>query len=249
MAVAAYFDVWILKLSGLFPSPSECAGCGRPLEPDEPLLFDEARPGLRRLRVPTRRGAAALRRGARRPCAVSSSRPLDPTAAPRGVTEITTVARRARRQLPRARAEVAASPRRSARELKSPALRLAIRPGRLAVVRLPARAPAPAVGSLRSLSLDHPHGVGALDRLPGRSGAGRRPPGGRVPLPRGARPFRVRRRRRPRLARGAARPRADSDPRRSRRSIRTTSSCDRPTWRERFALCGAPGTSFPRRVR
>src|SRR5262249_35023411 len=28
-AVGAYFDVWILKLSGLFPAIGECAGCGR----------------------------------------------------------------------------------------------------------------------------------------------------------------------------------------------------------------------------
>jgi len=75
----AYFDVWILKLSGLLASPRECAGCGRPIEADEPLLFEEARPGfvgpecrrtealLRSLgrRVPSRpsgRGAGGLTR-------------------------------------------------------------------------------------------------------------------------------------------------------------------------------------------
>ena len=95
-AVAAYFDVWILKLSGLFPSLSECAGCGRPLEPDEPLVFDEARPGF--IGAECRRGealkvsgeAAATLRGI-------LTRPLVPTATPRGVAEIITVARRARR--------------------------------------------------------------------------------------------------------------------------------------------------------
>ncbi len=95
-AVAAYFDVWILKLSGLFPSPSECAGCGRPLGPEEPLVFDEARPGF--IGSECRRGetlrlsgeAAATLRGV-------LTRPLDANATPRGVGEIITVARRARR--------------------------------------------------------------------------------------------------------------------------------------------------------
>ena len=48
-AVRAYFDVWILKLSGLFPTPAECAGCGRELAPSEPLLFDGNRPGTGRI--------------------------------------------------------------------------------------------------------------------------------------------------------------------------------------------------------
>jgi DNA repair protein RecO (recombination protein O) len=95
-SVAAYFDVWILKLSGLFPSPSECAGCGRPLEPKEPLLFDESRPGF--IGAECRRGetlsltapaAAALR--------AILTRPLDPASVTRGAAEIITVARRARR--------------------------------------------------------------------------------------------------------------------------------------------------------
>ena len=45
-AVAAYFDVWVLKLSGLFPSLNECAACGGPLDRAAPLLFDGARPGF-----------------------------------------------------------------------------------------------------------------------------------------------------------------------------------------------------------
>jgi DNA repair protein RecO (recombination protein O) len=95
-AVAAYFDVWVLKLSGLFPSPAECAGCGRPLSAGEALLFDEARPGF--VGSECRRGevlrlspeaAATLR--------AFLSRPLDPEGAPRAVGELVSVARRARR--------------------------------------------------------------------------------------------------------------------------------------------------------
>src|SRR6266498_9399 len=37
-AVRAYFDVWILKLSGLFPAPGVCAGCERPLDANGSLL-------------------------------------------------------------------------------------------------------------------------------------------------------------------------------------------------------------------
>jgi DNA repair protein RecO (recombination protein O) len=95
-SVAAYFDVWILKLSGLFPSPAECAGCGRPLEPKEPLLFDESRPGF--IGAECRRGEA-LRLTAPAAAALCAilTRPLDPAAVTRGAAEIITVARRARR--------------------------------------------------------------------------------------------------------------------------------------------------------
>jgi len=73
-AVAAYFDVWILKLSGLFPSLGECAGCGRTLSPEDVLLSTRAGP------VSSARSAAAARSCASRakpakPCA-SSSRTL-----------------------------------------------------------------------------------------------------------------------------------------------------------------------------
>jgi DNA repair protein RecO len=58
--VSAYFDIWILRLSGVFPPLSECAACGGPTDRGEGvLLFDEslpgflcpacARPGVRRL--------------------------------------------------------------------------------------------------------------------------------------------------------------------------------------------------------
>jgi len=94
--VAAYFDVWILRLSGLFPSPAECVGCGRPLEPAGPLLFDERRPGFV--------GAECLRGETLRlsPEAHATLRgflsgPLDPRATPSGLAEVSTAARLARR--------------------------------------------------------------------------------------------------------------------------------------------------------
>jgi recombinational DNA repair protein (RecF pathway) len=95
-SVAAYFDVWILKLSGLFPSPAECAGCGRPLESKEPLVFDESRPGF--IGAECRRGET-LRLTAPAAAALRAilARPLDPAAVTRGAAEIITVARRARR--------------------------------------------------------------------------------------------------------------------------------------------------------
>lgn len=93
---AAYFDVWILKLSGLFPTPRECAGCGRALEETEPLLFDERRPGF--VGAECRLGETLrLSVDARRTLTGFLSGPLDPAARPRGLAEITRVARLARR--------------------------------------------------------------------------------------------------------------------------------------------------------
>jgi DNA repair protein RecO (recombination protein O) len=94
--VAAYFDVWILKLSGLFPSPRECAGCGRPLESSGALLFDEARPGF--VGAECRRGEV-LRLTAAAHTTLSGilSGPLDPAARPEELAEIAAVARLARR--------------------------------------------------------------------------------------------------------------------------------------------------------
>lgn len=94
--VGAYFDVWVLKLSGLFPSPRECAGCGRALASGEPLLFDESRPGFigpecRRadvLRL-SRDGAATLRD--------ILAGPLAGTTLPPALSDVAAVARRARR--------------------------------------------------------------------------------------------------------------------------------------------------------
>ena len=95
-AVSAYFDVWILKLSGLFPSPAECAGCGRALDRGEPLLFDSSRPGFV---GPECRAGEVLRLS---PAAAGTlfaflSSPLDPAAASEGLPEISAVAGRARR--------------------------------------------------------------------------------------------------------------------------------------------------------
>ncbi|HEY0590781.1 MAG TPA: DNA repair protein RecO [Thermoanaerobaculia bacterium] len=38
--IVAYFETWILRLAGVFPSMRECAGCHRPLS--TPLRYDEA---------------------------------------------------------------------------------------------------------------------------------------------------------------------------------------------------------------
>jgi DNA repair protein RecO (recombination protein O) len=92
----AYFDVWILKLSGLLPSPRECAGCGRTIADDEPLLFEEARPGFV---GPECRRTEALRltSDAHGTLLGFLSAPLDPASRPKGLPEIAAVARRARR--------------------------------------------------------------------------------------------------------------------------------------------------------
>ncbi len=93
---AAYFDVWILKLSGLFPSPRECAGCGRALEESEPLLFDERRPGF--VGPECRQGETLrLTADAQLTLAGFLSAPLDPAARPKGLHEIARIARLARR--------------------------------------------------------------------------------------------------------------------------------------------------------
>jgi DNA repair protein RecO (recombination protein O) len=95
-AVAAYFDVWVLKLSGLFPTPGECAGCGRALAADEPLVFDEGRPGF--VGVECRSGEAVrLSPAARATLRSILTAPIDPTARAPGLAEIAAVTRRARR--------------------------------------------------------------------------------------------------------------------------------------------------------
>lgn len=95
-AVSAYFDVWILRLSGLFPSARECAGCGRPLDPQEPLLFDESRPGFVGAECRARE-VLRLTPEARETLASFLTSRFDPTTTPPGVREIAAVARRARR--------------------------------------------------------------------------------------------------------------------------------------------------------
>ncbi|HEX7252968.1 MAG TPA: DNA repair protein RecO [Thermoanaerobaculia bacterium] len=94
--VSAYFDVWVLKLSGLWASPSECAACGRTLEASEPSFFEEQRPGF--VGSECRSGASVrLSPGARRSLRSILSSPLDPRSQLPGLSEISDVARRARR--------------------------------------------------------------------------------------------------------------------------------------------------------
>jgi len=94
--VRAYFDVWVLKLSGLFPAPAVCAGCERPLDPKGPLLFDGGRPGFV---GPECRGAQVVRLS---PAAAETLRaflsaPFDPTKPYKGIPEVSAVAGLARR--------------------------------------------------------------------------------------------------------------------------------------------------------
>jgi DNA repair protein RecO (recombination protein O) len=94
--VAAYFDVWILKLSGLFPNPRECAGCGRELEFSGSILYDESRPGF--VGAECRRGETLrISADAHASLAGFLSGPLDPASRPKGLPEIAQIARRARR--------------------------------------------------------------------------------------------------------------------------------------------------------
>jgi DNA repair protein RecO (recombination protein O) len=94
--VSTYFDVWILRLSGLFPNPAECAGCGRALEPEGALLLDETRPGF--VGPECRQGEVLrLSSAARETLLTILSAPLDPAGRPPRLAEIAEVARRARR--------------------------------------------------------------------------------------------------------------------------------------------------------
>jgi len=95
-AARAYFDVWILKLSGLFPSPFECAGCEVPLDPAGPLLFDGRRPGFI---GPECRSGEVVRLSAEA-CETLHAflrAPFDPARHHRGVAEISAVVSLARR--------------------------------------------------------------------------------------------------------------------------------------------------------
>jgi DNA repair protein RecO (recombination protein O) len=95
-AVAAYFDVWILKLTGVLPETTECARCGEPLE-GPPRNFDENAPGFV--------CARCVRPGARRLSPEFGSvlseilvRPIPRLSAPpRALAEIDFVAARLRR--------------------------------------------------------------------------------------------------------------------------------------------------------
>ena len=94
--VAAYFDVWVLRLSGLFPPPAECAGCGRPLESGGPLLFDERRPGFVGAEC---RSGETLRLSAEANATLRGflSGPLDSSSRTAGLGEVSAAARLARR--------------------------------------------------------------------------------------------------------------------------------------------------------
>lgn len=96
VTVAAYFDVWILKLSGLFPVAGECAGCGRPLADEGTLCFDGSRPGFV---CADCRGAevAPLSSEAATTLRHFLKSPLNPGRSYEGVAEIASVAGRARR--------------------------------------------------------------------------------------------------------------------------------------------------------
>jgi DNA repair protein RecO (recombination protein O) len=94
--VSAYFDLWVLKLSGLLPLSSECASCAEPLPPSGPLDFDETRPGFVCAGC---RGAGILRLSAAGAAALRSflTQPISESPAPAAVLEVAEVARRARR--------------------------------------------------------------------------------------------------------------------------------------------------------
>jgi len=95
--VSTYFDVWILRLSGLFPNPAECAGCGRPLDRAGVLALDESRPGF--VGSECRGGGELLRlsSAARDSLFRILSSPIDSSAKLERLPEIAEVARRARR--------------------------------------------------------------------------------------------------------------------------------------------------------
>jgi DNA repair protein RecO (recombination protein O) len=94
--VAVYFDAWVLRLSGVLPSPSTCAACGRArLEP--PLFFDESLPGFLGKEC-ARPGARKLSRGASEGILAILTRPLASLAiAPAAVPEAADVLARVRR--------------------------------------------------------------------------------------------------------------------------------------------------------
>jgi DNA repair protein RecO (recombination protein O) len=95
-SVRSYFELWILKLSGLFPSPSECAACGKPLEPGDCLLFDPSRPGF--IGPECRAGEVVrLSPAAAQTLRVFLSAPFDPAKTYKGVAEVSAVAGFARR--------------------------------------------------------------------------------------------------------------------------------------------------------
>jgi DNA repair protein RecO (recombination protein O) len=94
--VRSYFDLWILRLSGLFPTPAECAACGKPLETGERLLFDPSRPGF--IGPECRAGEVVrLSPAAAQTLRAFLSAPFDPARTYKGVAEISAVSGLARR--------------------------------------------------------------------------------------------------------------------------------------------------------
>ena len=94
--VSAYFDVWILKLTGVLPPISECASCGEALG-RAPVVFDGDLPGFVG-RECARPGAAKLSREFPSTLsAVLSGRIPDLAAAPPALTELSRVAGQLRR--------------------------------------------------------------------------------------------------------------------------------------------------------
>ncbi|MGH9440910.1 MAG: DNA repair protein RecO [Thermoanaerobaculia bacterium] len=74
-AVAVYFDAWVLRLSGVLPSPSACAVCGR-TGLESPFFFEESLPGFLG-RECARAGSKKLSRAASEGISSILSRPLD----------------------------------------------------------------------------------------------------------------------------------------------------------------------------
>lgn len=44
--VARYYEIWLLRLAGIFPPPWACPQCDRAFEPSEPARFDQASQAL-----------------------------------------------------------------------------------------------------------------------------------------------------------------------------------------------------------
>jgi DNA repair protein RecO (recombination protein O) len=95
--VSAYFDLWLLKLSGLLPLPSECASCGVELPATGPLDFDEVRPGFV---CADCRGAGTVHLSAAGAATLRAflQRPISEAPPAAAISEVAEVARRARRQ-------------------------------------------------------------------------------------------------------------------------------------------------------
>ncbi|MEP6995207.1 MAG: DNA repair protein RecO, partial [Acidobacteriota bacterium] len=140
-STAAYFDLWILKLSGLFPPTRECARCETALPETGPLSFDERLPGF--LGPECASAGVRITAAGRRTLAQFLSGPLDPSADLPGLAEVAAVTRLSRRHFlghelksQRVLAEVLSSP--SLRSGVCLRHRRAARPGAGSTARLTA---------------------------------------------------------------------------------------------------------------